>query len=58
MFSFPCFPFSFRVFANSEVIKVMSEPESIRAFTAVVFAPYITVIGITCKNVWNLSGFV
>ena len=58
MFSFHCFPFSFRIFANSDVIKVVSEPESSRAFTTVVFAPCITVTGITCKNVWNLSGFV
>ena len=27
MFSFRCFPFSFRVFANSDVIKVVSEPK-------------------------------
>ena len=36
MFSFHCFPFSFRVFANSDVIKVVPEPESNRAFTTVV----------------------
>ena len=36
MFSFHCFPFSFWVFANSDVIKVVPEPESTRAFTTVV----------------------
>ena len=53
MLSFRCFPFSFRVFANSDVIKFVSEPESSRAFTTVVIALYITVTGITCKSVWN-----
>ena len=58
MFRFPCFPFSFRIFGNSDVIKVVSQSESSRAFATVVFAPCITVAGITFKNVWNLSGFV
>ena len=58
MFSFRCFPFSFRIFAISDVIKVSSEPESSRALTTVVFVPCTTVTGITCKNVWNLSGIV
>lgn len=58
MFSFRCFPFSFMVFANSDAIKVVSETESSRAFTTVVFPPYINVAGITCENVWNLSGFM
>ena len=58
MFSFRCFPFSFRIFANSDVIKVVSEPESSMALFTVEFVLCITVTGITCKNMWNLSGFV
>ena len=58
MFSFRCFPSSFRAFANSDFIKVVSESESSMAFTTVVIPPYITATGITCKKVWDLSGFV
>ena len=58
MFIFSCFSFSFKIFAKSDVIKVESEPESSMAFITVLFALCITVTGITCKNVRNLSGFV
>ena len=58
LFNFLYFPFNFSVFANSDVVNVVSEPEPIREFTIVVFAPCITVTGIFCKNKWNLSGFV
>ena len=57
IFSFHCFPFSFTIFANYDV-QVVSEPESSRAVTTVMFTPCITVTGITFKNVWNLSDFV
>ena len=55
MFSFCYFPSSFRIFANSDVFKLL---ESSRALTTVVFVPCIIVTGITCENVWNLSAFV
>ena len=51
IFSFCCLAFSFGYFDNSDVINVVSESESSRAFTTVLFAPCIAVTGITCKSV-------
>ena len=56
MFSFHCFASSCTIFVH--VIKLVSELESSKEFTTVVFASSFTVTGITCGNAWNLSGFV
>ena len=53
-----CLSFRFRAFTKSDVTIAVSEPESRREFSTVVYAPCVTLTGVTCRTVRTLSGFV